>query len=473
MKKRTGIYPQLTIPFIGAVLLTIILMYRVGEIAGMSMGDEFGFVSVGAWISGFDWSEQISNIGYYGFGMGLFFVPGFWISTSLNQFMTYVEILNIIFLLLSYFICVYLLKQILIKKSIVYISVISFISISYLSNLCQRYYAWSETINVLLYWVNLLLIYQLVKKPRAWYFVALGFLETYMIMVHMRNITLVIAGVVTIIYVCVINKEFIKIYVNYILCWIMTVAMGTMVFFATKSYFKNNMWKNSFTAEVNDISSTLGLYAYIIGQDDIVEILLQSSFCKFFYILIATLFLILAGLYFSVQYIKKEKKEFSNKAVIFLALCSFFFSFGLTVFAARHGGRYDIDFYARYYEHTLGFLLAIGVIGIIESSVNNILKIIVCGLILYKVTAITAINTWSSAINDSNIWAICDQNINAFIKHIINDDIPNMVTNVMRNSFTLIFFFAVLIIFFKCIGNIGKINNSIIIEFIILIFIST
>lgn len=158
---------------------------------GLWIEDEFGYFGTAAFISGFDWSEAYSGLGYYGFGYGILFIPAFLLCNSVQQLMTYTLCVNVILLVCTFLLAVRLTRKLFPEVHILVCYLCVLTVTTYINNLAQIQMGWSETINFFLYWCAVNTYYNVISSNRVKDFGLFAVILCLLIMVHMRNIVVV------------------------------------------------------------------------------------------------------------------------------------------------------------------------------------------------------------------------------------------------------------------------------------------
>lgn len=424
------------------VILVFLALYRVGEKAGIYFGDEFGYFSAAGFFAGYDWSEQISHLGYYGIGYGICLIPAFWFCRSVQQLMTYAVVLNCCFLLMAYVICLKVLKNLTISKSDEITAVMALFAISYVSNLCHLQMGWSETLNVLIYWSCLYVFYKMYSTEKNIYYILLVALLCFSVMVHMRNILMAIAGVLVIILVTLKEKKINKLR---LISMLLVLIIGIIVFFCSKNYLKEYLYLNSSNSENNDIAAAVPGLAGIFFRPNFGREILNSFCAKGFYIISATSGIILFGLLHLIKKIKRSAPK-EEMAVYLFALFSFGMLFILTIYNSTYVSRIDQAFYARYYEHTIGLLLALGLSYVMENGIKEIMILLEIFSVAYKLLTIISMRLFTNLINNPEVNGFVTLCASAVSKYWYKKDFLNTVINTFKDTYLILL--GILVILF-------------------------
>lgn len=353
-------------------LLSLILIssYRIFEKPGLWFADEFGYSASAAFFAGMDWSAQISNISYYGVGYGFLLIPAYIFSTSAKQVMLYVAVLNVILLLFTFEMIIKFLKRFLVKTDFFLIYGCAMFAILYINNLVQLHMAWSETLNLFLYWLALDLVMSLIWTNKLRYYILLSLCSSYMVMVHMRNIAIVMAVVIILLIKLfrMRNKSIKQIAVFSIIS-----LVGIITFFLSKKLIQGIVWTNSDRVVANDISARVASTRMIVSSNGLVD-LLKSMICKYFYIVISTYGIIFFGFFFGLKNVLKQKTDIKEWLIFLYIILSFTFSFIMGNLTMMIPSRVDCVLYGRYFEPSIGAVLCLGIYSLSVEKSSFLLK---------------------------------------------------------------------------------------------------
>ncbi len=130
--------------------------------------DEYGYWTHAALFTGHDWSDVFAgHMNWYSYGYSLVLVPLFLLSHSLHLMYKAAILLNGLFAVLSYVLCICCARMLFPKISGFLLLAASFMSCMYSSFITQGPIAWSETFLYLLVWLLLYLFLRFEQKPCA------------------------------------------------------------------------------------------------------------------------------------------------------------------------------------------------------------------------------------------------------------------------------------------------------------------
>ncbi len=348
----------------------LISSYRIFEKPGLWFADEFGYAASAAYFAGMDWSEQISNISYYGLGYGILLIPAYKFCSSARQIMLYVDILNLILLVLSFELSVRFMKRFFADLDSLNIYIYAFFSILYINNLVQLQLAWPETLNLFLYWITLNLIMDVFIEKKVIYYALLSIFLCLCVIVHMRNIGIVVAAVIVLFIYLLKTKN---VTIKQFMVFVLIALTGAVFFFVSKEKIQNILWDNSVSVAANDITSRIQSTRSLISFGGVVAFL-KSIVCKYFYIVSSTYGVIVLGAIYGIKIVFQKEMDVAKRLIILYAILCFLCSFIIGNFAMMLPSRVDCVLYGRYFEPCLGLLLCMGVYSVSISDCMIVLK---------------------------------------------------------------------------------------------------
>lgn len=384
------------------------LIYRLDTLKMVTVVyDEFSYWATGAYFAGKDWSGIASCSSYYAYGYGLILTPLFWIFDNPITMYRAAITLNAIFVSIS-FLLLYDCGRILFKNiSKELLILVSFCSLSYPSIIMNSQVAWTECVMTLVILVIIRLCIQLEKKKSLFVCMLFSVFVVYMYMLHQRNIGIVIAASIYILYLFFYKRLKFKdvlIYFGFLL--IMFFIHSKL-----KESLNNNLWKVNVgnAVNMNDYSAQIQVASQIFSFEGIGRFL--AALCgRFFYSITSTYGLVLVSLiYLLIKFkdciigiigilygvIKKRTKnprdyiQF-NGTYLFLFL-SFMALISISAISMLNPGRIDTLIYGRYHEFVFPIYILIGFCLFIETKKNyqytifNILFIGITALITFMI----------------------------------------------------------------------------------------
>ena len=404
---------------ISIVLLILIYLRNIEELTNIIVtNDEFGYWGIAAQFAGKDWSSLLETTPYYAYGYSLLLVPLFWLNVSSEVMYQLAIIMNVCFIIGSYFLCVSCGKKLFPEINRGIILAVSFTVTVYTNTVVQAEIAWSETLLYFLYWLVFWTVINLYEKATFGKSVIFVFANVYLYMVHQRSIGVIVSSVIIVFLFAVFRRiERNNIFLMLALC-----AICLIVHKLLKSYAVNNIFTGDGMVSMNDYSGQMGKLAYSFGSFSGFVDLLESICGKLYYLGAATLLIGFYAAWMSIKIIINLVKELLAKRTlenvslnscigIFLFL-SFGASFLIDVIAMNNAqGRLDALIYGRYMEYAIGPILLFGIGYIIKCGWSYI-NIIISGLILFALSFV--VNSVLANVPSTDFNGYCATALNVF-----------------------------------------------------------
>lgn len=156
--------------------------------------DEYGYWTHAALFSGHDWSDVFAgHMNWYSYGYSLILTPIFWISHDLHFMYKTAIVLNGIFSILTFVLCIQCAQMLFPKMKTWMTYTISFMVCMYSSYITQGPIAWSETFLYLLVWLLFYLFLRFEQRPRVSLALTLSLCMGGCYITHNRTIGIVTA----------------------------------------------------------------------------------------------------------------------------------------------------------------------------------------------------------------------------------------------------------------------------------------
>lgn len=355
------------------------------------LDDEFGYWSIAAYFTGYDWSSTTSHIYYYSYGYSLLLTPLFWLFS--DPVIMYRAAIVINAALLSFvFVLAYKVGRHLFPNSDKYIILATSFCVSvYTSNIVYSSIAWSESLLTLVFWLVALQILKIDKYSKWWKFASLGFLLMYVYSIHQRSIGVVLAAFI-ILFIMALKKH-----INFkqVLLTIIVAVCLFVVHIYIKEDIQRNLWLNSLNLNHNDFEGQVQKIKFIFSMNGLIKTL--QVFCgQLFYIGVSSYLVSYLGL------IKITQKTFGRcfkvkcnddymKSRYFYAFLflSFALTLAISVIFMNNPERIDHIFYGRYIEMLIGPIILIGIINLYENS-NGIKLYLITSIVVLIFTGVIA-----------------------------------------------------------------------------------
>lgn len=408
------------------------------------LNDEFGYWAHAASAVGYDWKELISETPYYSWGYSIWLIPIIAILPTPLLWYKAAILLNVVFLLISYYLCYQSGRKLFPQISDKTMALISLIVIIYPSNIIYAQVAWSETLCYFLFWLETYIIIQLDEKFSLGFYILSIIVPLYGYAVHNRNIGILLSSVIIITVILIKNKR----NAGYYLLIPVLIIVGYKGIDMIKAHQVNTLWNNSKASSLNNVgidSATLTHYASRIINE--MKLLCISIGGKYFYLLTGfamTLPIVV------IRFVKELCAKIRSKTILsdytcskLLILLSATAMFGISALQMNQWNtRKDMIVYGRYMENALGPLL---LLALSESVAYR--KELKTALVISTVSVLAGIFPVFYYMDNVNAGfnSICSPFIGVFFR-IINDT-PKV--------------FAILGVFFALVFTILYISSSI------------
>lgn len=363
-------------------VLAIVCLYPIRKLDfPVVLNDEFGYWANAISFKGNNWNELIAETPYYSWGYSIWLIPLVLISEDYHITYKLAILLNVFFLIVSYFCCFHLAKKIFRQNKGYELAFISFLVIIYPSNIAYAQVTWSESLLYMLMWIITFLIFSLEENYKFYKVLLCMILLGYMYTVHQRTIGIIFIAAISVFYMILKKKKAIIHFVIAIMIFLGIYGINSIV----KKYQLDFLWANSEVSTINNVSLNGNIIvSYINRVLSGFWQLLISAYGKFFYLLIATMMTILVGIWWCIKNIINKKNCFK--------IFSFFVLFSLVSMVAvcslqtiGFTERKDIIVYSRYMENALGPILMIAFISVFN-RVRKFQSFLVLGMGLVTIS---------------------------------------------------------------------------------------
>lgn len=423
------------------ILLTIILICiytkNISDISVFSvLDDEFGYWGNAAYFTGLDWSGVASNINYYSYGYSIILIPLFWIFDNPIVMYKASIILNCILLCGSFLLCYNIAKKLSKDDINKYVLIlISFTISMYPAYIVQSNVAWSECALIFFYWLVVYLFTLINEKSKPITLFTLGFICTYLYIIHQRTIGILISIIIVIVFMKVTNKINLK----QLYYFFIGVLILLVVHIIIKSNIQSNLYLASNHIVNNDFSGQITKLKKLFTLNGFINFN-WIYFCQLFYFgqatflisFISILELIKNLVFLSKSYISlKDIRVINNSKTTYIYLfliLSLVSTSAISSLFMINPSRIDHILYGRYNEMIIGPIVLIGLLSIINSNrikINEILNIIFYFILLTVITNLV-LNSYglesNNFINASGLFfkPVSFNNYNVFTSALIS-----------------------------------------------------
>lgn len=353
--------------------------------------DEFGYWYNAAHFAGYDWSgiEGISE--YYSYGYSMLLAPLFHIfDSSITIYRTAIT-LNIVLLVLSFFIscrCAFRLFPDISKKVLVFFCLLTTLYGGYIFDVNIT---WGEPLLLFVFWILLLTLINYFDTHSCLLLILSIAEGIYIYTIHQRALGVVIALFLVLFFHIIIfcNRSQRKYIFVMLIIFIIFFAVVT----AVKRDLVSSIWSPSFTISSSNFNDYSGQFDKIIAfftSGDFFVSVIKGFLSKIFYLLCASGLLILWGAYFIIH--KTFHKDFKNvpfQMIYIFCILSVLALEGVSALYFNTYPRLDTVLYGRYAEFAAAPLILFGLCFLYQKMGTT--KVLVSGIFIYLLLSLTAI----------------------------------------------------------------------------------
>ncbi len=396
VKKNLPAGGALAISLVYSFIILIVSLYNLGNLNQIYiLHDEFGYWNNAAFLAGYDWSGISSMSPYYSFGYSIVLTPFFFFfSDPVNMYRAAI-VLNALLYVFSFLLSVSCTKRLFRDLSFPFTATVCLLTALYCNNLIQVNMTWSEALLYFLFW---LLIYSFIRYEETdslpWLLLFAGGLA-YIYVVHQRALSVVIAGIFSVIICKFISGKSTS-RRNIIISAAVLLALFAIAILV-KNFLQGSIWvwEDSSIASRNDYNGQIGKIIRIFTEFDSMKSFIVEFVGKFFYLFVASGFVIYWGIRKCICEIIQGVKERRIRVIYLFLLMSLIFTIGIGAVFFLDGGRLDIILYGRYTEFVVGPLLTLGFIHLYQECPK--LRSFLFALVLFGVCGIIIRSSLNSA----------------------------------------------------------------------------
>lgn len=236
------------------ILLFIVYIRHIGSDGLFTiLDDEFGYWGNAAYFVGLDWSDTISIIPYYSYGYSLILAPIFLIIGDPMLMYKAAILLNGVMLVASFYLCFDISKKLSPSTDNRILLVISLVVFMYPSYIAYSNIAWSECLLVFIFWLLTWCYCNLDKHYTDTGLILIGVLSTYIYTIHQRTVGILIASILTFLFMKISGKISYKQFISALI----PVAILMFAHISIKADIQENLWLNEMGSLINDYSREL------------------------------------------------------------------------------------------------------------------------------------------------------------------------------------------------------------------------
>lgn len=333
------------------------------------LGDEFGYWTSAAWITGKDWSSVASFNSYFGFGYGFILAPiMLCFSNPIIQYRVAIGI-NVFFLVCVFEIIVKILENIFQKKAGIKELLLALTVTLYAGNVYYTQYTMSETVALLIYWLLVYLLLLLWEKFDIKKGLVYIVLLAYLFCLHQRMIGIIFVSIIFWIGVCIHHRKYKECIVSVIIFGILFVGVIHLKDIYKDLYLLGNGGNVS-----NDIEGQIDKIKFLFSKEGIKSFAI-CMLGKLYYAFSSTYLVLIFLVTYIVKKIRESKKQKKIEAKLVIAVYSITCTLAMmaiaSVFMIHYEQRYDFMIYGRYFDFTISTLLLFALIEMLNISEHN------------------------------------------------------------------------------------------------------
>lgn len=347
--------------FIGlAICLIVFCCINLQKLYGaIIVPDEAGYWATGYFMNGVSWEGIMGTSSYYGWGYGV--VLALILKLTASPVIAYriAVVLNVFFLVLCFGLAVKICEYLFPENNARFRVVVSFIVTVYSGYLYNTQTTYCETLLLLLFWVLLFLMIKIVLNSKIIYIILLGMVSSFLVAVHLRMLTCIVAVGITMLYLLIEKRICLK----HIFLFVLVLSVGLISVFSVKELLTNTLYARSTLMSTNTISGQLGKSSYLFSVSGILQ-LLQSVLGKIMYIGTSTFLFAYSGFFVMLSTIcrglvKKNEKDILKTAFYIFVVLALSGAVALSAYSLVTFSRLDHIIYGRYTEYLIGIILLI------------------------------------------------------------------------------------------------------------------
>ena len=386
-KKIREIKAEVWILFVGVLINGIFSLYRLRDLTlpGI-LWDEFGYWSVGAQLSGKDWSGLASVLcPYYSYGYGIILSIIIRLLSDMRLAYQAAIILNSLLISITIFLLYKIFAFSLKNVNRSFIAFFCVIASFYPNIISNAKIAWSEIPLLFTYILTIYMFILCIAQKRFLYDLMFVGSLMYLYMIHQRTIGVLATGIFLIYWLRGKREK------NFRRLILVTLSIAAL--FMAHSLFKDYMykilWNNteynifegiidysdfsieiSNVLEVNDYSGQMGKVMKIFSLEGVKKLFLSFT-GKIFYVGIATFVIGFEGFYFAVKLLYQEYRKNSSLFLFHLfIIISYLFTLCISSLYMIEPDRIDAIMYGRYTDWLLIPFIVLGGISFVCYGIN-------------------------------------------------------------------------------------------------------
>lgn len=408
--------PQDIVTLLFAAAVFLVNFGIVGECSNpIVYNDEMGYWTHAAEFAGLDWRGVSNSLAWYSYGYSFMLAPLMKLIPDTVLLYRASLVLNIVMQMLSYFMFVYILRNLFPKLEKLPASVAAAAGIFYTAYRLNAAIAFCETALLFVTTLTVFLLVRVINKPTCLNCGCLGLAAAYLFMVHNRTIGIVASAVLVMAAAMVFRKVNLRqggVFAG-------VLAVGVIADKLIKSHLKSVLWESG-ASSGNDASSVFGKIKAAFSSVESVKRLLSILASQGFAISAATFCLALFAMWAMLRRIsaetfgvirKKKGSEIENGSYILLFIfCAFISTWIISGVFMFDFTRIDHVVYTRYFDIMVGVLIMTGICFLYNADKYDMGAMMLIPLIMKigaKRAAITVQEASQQVLNKVTVPGIC------------------------------------------------------------------
>lgn len=355
-----------------ALVLFITNIRNISILNGPYMfNDELGYLGNAAAFAGKDWHYIMQRCAWYSYGWSMIISPLFMIFSNMQIIYRCINILNALLVVSVFLMQRHILMKMFTAVDSNILTAISACVCSYPYILVNSSMAWCEIWLLFTFTAITLFLYYMIQYPKTYKVFIWGVMLYYFYVCHNRMVSVVIAGSIVFLVLCLIKKYKKK----DIFFYTIALLASHLIFGQFKEHLISLNWRDGLPSG-NDMASGIEVFKNLLSLEGLKNFV--SVICsQFIYICTSTYGLVPFGLFVCIlKIVSKIKNKNINDVILEIWLTlSFLGTFAISTIAV--GAQMDISsrrvdhiFYGRYYEPVCILILAYGISNLLEWIIN-------------------------------------------------------------------------------------------------------
>lgn len=413
MKKKMG---DILFIIIGIIAIAFIVLFNIEKLNNIRVvADEFGYWLDATAFTEKNWAEVGSLNPYYSYGYSLFLVP-------IVKYITVPGLayklgigINVIFMVLSYLISIEIGKKIYPAEKIKTIVLTSFVMELYPTLIILSQHTVGECMQYFMYWMVCFFVVQIIYTSNSIYLFGMDLCMILLYVAHMRNLGVVLVGLVfqiVFVGVRIIGEKLDK----QRICRTIIILIGSFLFtfllFQGANELKKYVIENCYGIQSgqsigNDYGGQIEKIKAVLSGTETLHFV-QNIVGLFFYSATSTMLISQMSFWFLGKHLQQiwshdKHLKISWKRLSFhiFLLMALLFEMGVAAVFLIGGVRLDNVVYGRYYEQVICPVIFFTILELKNNDVKLPRKLIAIFILIYICMGIL---TYKSMLDKGNIF---------------------------------------------------------------------